>query len=392
MLVHASKMWWRGCLGLAPLAAAGYFMFKTRARRRTAWDSLDAPKAVQGQGHGALLLGAALAAWSLGGGRLAAKLGRRRNPAVHEPEVKKIKRLPRPDGSELHVRCTGIRDGIPLIFVHGLGADGTELYEVRQRLANRFRLIEWDLPGLGKSRGPDNNDFRLEKLAEDLCAVLSETAEQPAILVGHSLGGMILLTFCRLFPELLGQRVAGLVLAHTTYTNPAQTTSSPALDRALQKPFTEPLLRLAIRLPALFRVFCELSYLNGTAHRFLASSLFTGNESWELLDHLASYYLRDDPETVARIALEIFHYDETATLRTIKIPTLIIAGDEDQTCSASASRYIHKQIARSELLTLSPARHGGLLEYPQEFIEALCGWCERLQCFGKTDPAPTASL
>jgi pimeloyl-ACP methyl ester carboxylesterase len=46
---------------------------------------------------------------------------------------------------------------------------------------------------------------------------------RPVILAGHSIGGMTLRTFCRLFPELLGPKVAGLVLINTTYTMPLNT-------------------------------------------------------------------------------------------------------------------------------------------------------------------------
>ncbi len=54
----------------------------------------------------------------------------------------------------------------------------------------------------------------MENLASDLEAVLATVGDRPAILVGHSMGGMILLTFCRLFPGAVGTRVAGLAVVH----------------------------------------------------------------------------------------------------------------------------------------------------------------------------------
>ncbi len=50
------------------------------------------------------------------------------------------------------------------------------------------------------------------------------------------MGGMVLLTFCRLFPEHLGTRVKGLALVDTTYTNPARTTTASGFMCAVQKP------------------------------------------------------------------------------------------------------------------------------------------------------------
>ena len=126
-------------------------------------------------------------------------------------------------------------------------------------------MIDWDQPGLGKSTRPSNSAWSLENLARDLEAVLSVSDGRPAVLVGHSFGGMILLTFCRLFPEALGRRVCGLVLAHTTYTNPVKTTTWTRCYTAMQKPVMEPLCHLTIWLAALVRPLCVLSYLDGSA-------------------------------------------------------------------------------------------------------------------------------
>lgn len=85
-------------------------------------------------------------------------------------------------------------------------------------------------------------------MAGDLEAVLGLAGDRPAVLVGHSIGGMITLTFCRLFPEALAARVAGLVLVHTTPTNPVKTTGMAAFYTAIQKPVLEPLCYLMIAL------------------------------------------------------------------------------------------------------------------------------------------------
>ena len=64
----------------------------------------------------------------------------------------------------------------------------------------------------------------MENLSRHLEAVLGLAGDQPAILLGHSIGGMITLTFCRLFPKALGTRVRAIALVQTTYTNPVRTT------------------------------------------------------------------------------------------------------------------------------------------------------------------------
>ena len=111
--------------------------------------------------------------------------------------------------------------------------NSTEWHYLKRELTDQFRLIVWDLPGLGLSTRPDNRDYSLENLARDLEAVLGLADGRPAILLGHSIGGMITQTFCRLFPESLGTRVKGLVLAHTTYTNPVRTVKGAPIYTAL---------------------------------------------------------------------------------------------------------------------------------------------------------------
>ena len=196
-------------------------------------------------------------------------------------------RIRRPDGSELQVECYGPADGPPVILTHGWGATSTEWYYLKKHLTDRFRLIVWDLPGLGLSRKPDNNDYRLEKMAADLEAVLTFAGNQPAVLVGHSIGGMILLTFCRVFPEALGQRVAGLVLAHTTYKNPVRTTRMASLYTMLEKPVIIPLTYLTIALWPLVWLMDIMSYLNGSAHRSTRRSSFAGTETPGQVDFIA---------------------------------------------------------------------------------------------------------
>ena len=78
------------------------------------------------------------------------------------------------------------------------------------------------------------------------------------ILLGHSIGGMITLTFCRLFPQALGTRVRAIALVQTTYTNPVRTTNMAGLLTALERPIIVPLLHLTIWLsPLLWLSNCD---------------------------------------------------------------------------------------------------------------------------------------
>jgi pimeloyl-ACP methyl ester carboxylesterase len=130
--------------------------------------------------------------------------------------------------------------------------------------------------------------------------VIDLTHGQPVILVGHSIGGMTTLTFCRLFPEALRTRVAGLVLVHTTYTNPVRTTTLARLNTLLERPVLVPLLHLMIWLAPLVRVMNWLSYLNGSSHLSTKLSGFAGTETWQQVDFVSRYGLYLSPAVLAR--------------------------------------------------------------------------------------------
>ena len=314
-----------------------------------------------------LLGGLALAGWSLGGWTVRPLLRRSAAEEPQEIESGEVHKLRRPDGTELHVEIHGPPDGIPLVLTHGWGLDHNEWCYAQRELARTYRLILWDLPGLGQSSRPADNNWDLEKLAGHLEAVLALAGDRPAVLVGHSIGGMIVLTFCKLFPQALGQRVRGLVLAHSTYTNPVKTTSLAGLYIALQKPVLEPLCHLMAWLSPIVFILNWLSYLNGSAHRSTERNSFSGRESRGQLNFLTRYYLHAWPGVVARGMLAMFRYDATATLAGISVPTLVITGDQDRTCTPEASAYMAKTISAARLATLQPAKHGGLFEHHSEF-------------------------
>jgi pimeloyl-ACP methyl ester carboxylesterase len=282
----------------------------------------------------------------------------------------------RPDGSELLVECYGPADAPPIVWTHGWGANSTEWFYQKKHLTDRFRLILWDEPGLGKSKKPDNNDYRLENLASDLEAVLAYAGDRPAVLVGHSIGGMITLTFCKAYPEALGNRVAGLVLAHTSYTNPVRTTHLAGLYTAIEKPVLVPLLYLTIALWPLAWLMNWMSYLNGSARRSTHKSSFSGNETRGQLDFVTDFMPRGRPDVLARGMLGMIAYDATATLARINVPTLVVVGDQDTTTKPEAGEFIARNVPGATLATLSPAKHMGLLEHHERFDRLVAGFAD----------------
>ncbi len=292
-----------------------------------------------------------------------------------------IHTIRRPDGSELRVECYGPKDAPPIVWTHGWGANSTEWFYQKRYLTDRFRLIIWDEPGLGLSKKPDNNDYRLENLADDLDAVLTFAGGQPAVLVGHSIGGMITLTYCKEYPEALATRIAGLVLVHTSYTNPVRTTQMATLYTAIEKPVLIPLMYLTIAVWPLAWLMNWMSYFNGSAHRSTHKSSFSGNETRGQLDFVARFMPHGRPDVLARGMLGMIAYDATHALGRINVPTLVVVGDQDTTTLPEAGEFIARHVPRAELVTLTPAKHMGLLEHHERFdrlVEDFAGKCQNI--------------
>lgn len=98
--------------------------------------------------------------------------------------------------------------GEPLVLVHGLGGSALNWIELAPALARRHRVIVPDLPGHGGSAARPGLS-RIGPLADCVARVLEDEEAAPAVLVGHSLGGLVSLRVALRAPD----RVRGLVLA-----------------------------------------------------------------------------------------------------------------------------------------------------------------------------------
>ena len=125
--------------------------------------------------------------------------------------------------SEHEASCGGARvryvaggDGDALILVHGLGGAAENWVELAPKLARRHRVIVPDLPGHGGSE-PARGATHLGPYADAVLAAAAAEGIERAVVVGHSLGGVVALRLALARPAL----VRGLVLC-----SPAGITSS----------------------------------------------------------------------------------------------------------------------------------------------------------------------
>ena len=378
-----------GIVTLAIVGAAGFLL--TRARRTPAVANRQGdavvyePMSLEGaRRRRRTLVGIALAMllW-VGFGRNLVSLIRPTGEAPQDSFGPVTRRVTGPSGAELAIEESGPQDAPRIILTHGWGADRREWSYARRRLEDQFRVVTWDLPGLGQSKPIPSGDYALTNMAADLGAVVDATGKQPAILVGHSIGGMINLTLCRQNGGTPGPDVQGIVQLNTTYTNPVRTMKGHELQEKLQKPVYEPLLHMIPAISPVVRGLNWLGYQSGLIHLQTASSSFAGTETREQVDFASRYYYRSSPAVVARGALGMLHWDASDVLERITVPVLIVSGDQDTTTLPLASDEMSAKIPRDSRLSVSPAAHLGPIEQHERYNTAIENFALRLSGEGQ---------
>jgi pimeloyl-ACP methyl ester carboxylesterase len=341
---------------LAVLGASAYLLWSWHQGE---WVRDAAGDLIRARDDWRLWLGGAGLLWSLLGRSLLLPILTRKDEVPTRAERGDGEMIASPTGSRLYVEQHGSQHAPPIIFTHGWGMDSTFWRYARQNLSGRFRLILWDLPGLGKSRA-GHGGVSLEAFATDLAALIELAGPKRPVLVGHSIGGMTIQTLLRDRPE-LESRIAGVVLLNTTYTNPLRTIVLSRFLRAIQRPLLEPGARLTVLLHPLIWLMQWQSYLSGSAH--LAHRLGFGRYvTRSQLEHTTLLSVRNPPAVQAKGTLAMFRWDATGAVGRSSLPILVIGGDRDIVTKLEANRSIATAAAAGDLRVVEGVNHMGPME------------------------------
>jgi pimeloyl-ACP methyl ester carboxylesterase len=278
--------------------------------------------------------------------------------------------LTRSDGSKINIEHYGKRGNKCIVLIHGWNSNSMQWFYQKLYFAHRYHLIAIDLPGLRKSKSPANKNFSLENLASVLNDVLEKTKPASPVLWGHSIGGMTILTFCKIYKEKLSG-IKGIILQHTTYTNPLKTMLFGDFLLKIQDRILRPMCKLMIIFSPLLWVCRWLSYANGNMLLMTRFMVFSGHQTGKQLAFISLLAAMAPPDVTARGVLGMFEYEASDILHQITVPTLVIAAKCDRLTKAEASQTIHKKIPGSKLITLAAAGHMGVVEQHEEVNNAV---------------------
>jgi esterase len=102
----------------------------------------------------------------------------------------------------LHVEAAGPEDGPPVVFLHGVSGSMRTYAWLPEEIAEGRRIVRVDLRGHGDSEHAPGA-YDIDSYGEDVADLLRETVRRPAVLVGHSLGGVVAWWVAQRHPELV---------------------------------------------------------------------------------------------------------------------------------------------------------------------------------------------
>jgi 3-oxoadipate enol-lactonase len=235
----------------------------------------------------------------------------------------------------------------PLVFLHGIGGAARAWRSQIAGFSNRYRAIAWDMPGYGGSAPLAT--VSIATLADALQDFLQQIGADRPILVGHSIGGMIVQQWLIKHPH----AAAAVVLAQT----------SPAFGKAegdWQKQFIE------ARLGPLDR---------GETMKSLAPSLvkeLVGDDPDAGGMEVARDCMASVPEASYRaMMLALLGFDQRKALSNIAVPTLVLSGSKDKNAPAPMMAKMATYIPSATYVELEGAGHLVNLERPKTFDTAL---------------------
>lgn len=243
-------------------------------------------------------------------------------------------------GTDVYYLATGT--GLPVLLIHGSGADHTLWGHQVGALRHQHAVAALDLNGHGKS--PRRAGDGLRTYTEDVLAVIDELGE-PAVVVGHSLGGAVALTVALESPHVL----RGLGLVGTG-------------------------ARLRVHPEILSRVDRDIT----DAVDFITDWAFSQRPAAEMRGKARTRMLQNGRETLKRDFRTCDAFDMMDRLSEIRLRTLVLTGQADQLTPVKYAEYLRNHMPNAYLEVVEGAGHLVMLERPEAVNDAIRGLCRQV--------------
>jgi pimeloyl-ACP methyl ester carboxylesterase len=230
-----------------------------------------------------------------------------------------------------------------LVFLHGTGGDHTVWLHQCVAFQHEYNIAALDLPGHGRSEGRGEND--VAAYVEEVRQVIAGMGIKAPVMIGHSLGAATALSYALAY----GDSLAGVVPVGGGAAMPV---NSAILDGLKAAP--EVVIAMAAKI-----------------------ALAKSNRD-RLSDALVKSMSAVNPDILYNDFLACAGYDVTATVSRIRVPTLVICGDEDKMTPVAMSQSLKDSIPGAQLALIKNAGHFTMIENVEEFNRSLGGFVASL--------------
>jgi pimeloyl-ACP methyl ester carboxylesterase len=287
---------------------------------------------------------------------LVARLRHREDPDAGQalvPEFDAMRVLDSHDGGTIYTIWRG--DGPPVVFCHGVTLSSRVWAKQFDSFpAAGFRAVAFDSRGHGESVAGETG-HSIDNLADDLRSVLEGLDLHDVVLVGHSMGGMAVQAFAIRHPDVLHERVRGLVLQSTASHN--LVSDARRVREALER-----LARLGPDLTAFMRPR-NLGFL-------LARIGFGDDPHPSHVEATRQMLAACSRDTTRAAGTALLSLDLTEGLPSIDVPTLVLVGTADALTPPRDSRRIVDLVPGARLVEFPGAGHMLMYERTDE-VDAL---------------------
>lgn len=250
------------------------------------------------------------------------------------------------NGIDINYAFDGPADAPVVTLSHSLACNIGMWEPQMAALARRFRVLRFDCRGHGQS-DVTGGAYHFDGLADDARALLQALGIAKTHWVGLSMGGMTGMSLAIRYPEMLSSlslcdTMSGANAAYRgvseeririAETKGMEAHVEPTIARWFTAPFVAKNPPVLVKVREMIRTTPVKGYV-GVCHALIA-------------------------------------LDYTARLKTIRLPTLIIVGEEDVGTPVAASELMHREILGSKLVILKQASHLSNIEQPEAFNAAL---------------------
>jgi 3-oxoadipate enol-lactonase len=237
-------------------------------------------------------------------------------------------------------------DGLPLVFMHGLGGTGNVWHAQRAGLAKYFKLITLDLPGSGRS-DKSERQYSMEKWCEQIAALADYLKIDKFVLVGHSMTTVLAQKFAAKYAN----RLSAVMLCG-------------------------PITELSHAGKEAFRKRADSVQKEGMiaiADQVLAGALSpaTREANPALAGMVREMLLSNDVACYAGHCHALLNGSAKPDQANIKCPMLILVGDQDGVTPLSNARAIAAAVSTAKIRIVPATAHLTMMERPELFNAAL---------------------